>query len=54
MDFGEVNIKFQRENEGPVSVQIDGDDYGELNSSDRLRVDESRAVFVNDVKRDPK
>lgn len=52
VDFGEVKLVFQRENNGPVSLNIDGQDYGLVKDGDRLLIDENRTTFVNDQQRE--
>jgi hypothetical protein len=51
--FGEVSVLLAQENNGPVSLTVDGLKYGTVAEGDRLVIDADRNVMVNDKTRTP-
>jgi hypothetical protein len=49
---GEGKIEFERGGDGPISLAIDGEDYGTINEGDALLIDAQRQVLVNGTRRE--
>ena len=47
VNFGEVRLVLERENDGPIMVKVDGKIYGTVEKGDRLVIDKDRNVSVN-------
>ena len=49
---GEVKIELDRGDDGPISLAIDGEDYGMINEGDALLIGAQRQVHVNGARRE--
>jgi len=49
---GEVEIEFERSDDGPVSLAVDGEDFGTINEGDVLLIDAQRQVLINARRRE--
>ena len=51
--LGEVEVTLMRTDDGPLTLQVGKQDYGYVESGDRILIDGQRRLFVNGAERTP-